>query len=205
MGYVNKENFKDSSGKEINHDEFLRERNENMVIQERTQLEKKAKEDSAAAYEEWSKVKEMKDLTLKCLELKSKPVIEYIPAHDDVRGSTNLRNSQQFPPSTALITINTTNVMKNKNNRDVIETCLSVGKALKRVDRTLFKEWATWCDGVLSTNSAAILWDFFPPMACDIHAAAYSQVIIQLIAIICTPLSYQFQCHNILYIIHNSR
>lgn len=181
MGYVNKENFKDREGKEINHEEFQRERTENTVIHERTQLEKKTKQDSALAYEEWSRVKEMKDLALKCIELKTKPIMIIVPAHDDVRGSTQQgKYSQQSQTNTtnnALININTLNVMKNKDNRDIVDTCLKVGKALKQVDRTLFKEWATWSEGVLSMNSASILWDFFPPMACDVHATAYSQVL----------------------------
>jgi hypothetical protein len=33
---------------------------------------------------------------------------------------------------------------------------------------------------MFSSNSAAVLWDHFPPMACDIHAAAYSQVMMMM-------------------------
>jgi len=46
--------------------------------------------------------------------------------------------------------------------------------------RTTFREWSSWCDEVFSSNSAAVLWDHFPPMACDIHAAAYSQVMMMM-------------------------
>jgi len=47
--------------------------------------------------------------------------------------------------------------------------------------RTTYREWSSWCDEVFSSNSAAVLWDHFPPMACDIHAAAYSQVMMMMI------------------------
>ena len=193
------------------------------------------------AYDDWVRVKDMRDQSIRCLDLKSKPRLVVVPAHDDLRGSqTSLvmttRRSQSSIVSGGgggggavagnLITINTTNPMRSKENRDVIEFCIDVGKALKKVDRcvriemmmmiilmmmilmmimmmmmilmilkahhhpsiylssihlpsiyrTTFREWSSWCDEVFSPNSAAVLWDHFPPMACDIHAAAYSQV-----------------------------
>ncbi|KAJ1437690.1 hypothetical protein B484DRAFT_392643, partial [Ochromonadaceae sp. CCMP2298] len=45
-----------------------------------------------------------------------------------------------------------------------------------RVDRTTFADWSRWADGIFSPNTAAILWDAFPPKACDVHCAAYSQI-----------------------------
>ena len=57
-----------------------------------------------------------------------------------------------------------------------LEQVIEVGKNLKKVDRTLFVDWMKWCEGVIPTNIAAILWDFFPPVACDVHSSAYSQV-----------------------------
>ena len=77
-----------------------------------------------------------------------------------------------------------------------------VGKALKCVDRTLFKDWAKWCERVqgpriqrgdpgwtasqekggnntpslFTPNIVTALWESFEPVACDIHSASHSQV-----------------------------
>jgi len=99
------------------------------------------------AYDDWVRVKDMRDQSIRCLDLKSKPRLVVVPAHDDLRGSqTSLmmttRRSQSSIVSGGgggvagnLITINTTNPMRSKENRDVIEFCIDVGKALKKVDR----------------------------------------------------------------------
>ena len=50
-----------------------------------------------------------------------------------------------------------------------VALCLEVGRALKKVDRGLFQEWFDWCGSVLGFNSAIAIWDFFQPMACDVH------------------------------------
>jgi hypothetical protein len=67
----------------------------------------------------------------------------------------------------------TTNPMQNPA---LSRHCLDVGRALKRVDRTTFLDWARWCEGVFSVNVAMVLWDSFAPVACDVHCASYSQV-----------------------------
>ena len=87
----------------------------------------------------------MRDQSIRCLELKGKPRLVVVPAHDDLRGSqTSLMMTRRSQSSIAsgggggggnLITINTTNPMRSKENRDVIEFCIDVGKALKKVDR----------------------------------------------------------------------
>jgi hypothetical protein len=102
------------------------------------------------AYDDWVRVKDMRDQSIRCLDLKSKPRLVVVPAHDDLRGSqTSLmmttRRSQSSIVSGGgggggavagnLITINTSNPMRSKENRDVIEFCIDVGKALKKVDR----------------------------------------------------------------------
>ena len=76
-----------------------------------------------------------------------------------------------------------------------------MGQALKKVDRTLLKEYAKWCAKLTapkpqpgdpgftgneakqpspaffpSFNIVQALWDAFEPAACDVHSAAYSQV-----------------------------
>jgi hypothetical protein len=78
---------------------------------------------------------------------------------------------------------------------------IEVGRALKKVDRTLFKDWAKWCERIegpkpqkgeadwtgdgdrgkavpslFTFNVVTALWDVFEPVACDVHSANYSQV-----------------------------
>jgi hypothetical protein len=72
----------------------------------------------------------------------------------------------------------TTNPMQNPA---LSRHCLDVGRALKRVDRTTFLDWARWCEGVFSVNVAMVLWDSFAPVACDVHCASYSQVQLMLL------------------------
>jgi hypothetical protein len=57
-----------------------------------------------------------------------------------------------------------------------IKQIIDVGKALKKVDRTLLQEWAQWSAKCLSFQTAIILWDAFEPKACDVHHLYYSQV-----------------------------
>lgn len=76
---------------------YERERNGNSVLQERLATEAKLREENAKAYDEWIVQKEMRDSALKCLALVPKPVAEVPVAHDDVRGSANLRRSTSAP------------------------------------------------------------------------------------------------------------
>lgn len=85
-------------------DAYERERRGNSVITERAAMEAKQREENAKAYDEWIVQKEMRDSALKCLALVPKPVAEVPVAHDDVRGSANLRRSGSAP---ANLTANT--------------------------------------------------------------------------------------------------
>jgi hypothetical protein len=67
----------------------------------------------------------------------------------------------------------TTNPMQNPT---LSRHCIDVGRAMKKVDRTTFLDWAKWCEGVFNINTAMVLWDFFAPISCDVHCASYSQV-----------------------------
>ena len=53
---------------------------------------------------------------------------------------------------------------------------LDVGKALKKVDRTLFTAWSRWCESVIPPGAASVLWDSFYPTACDLHGMVSSDV-----------------------------
>ncbi|KAG9414704.1 hypothetical protein AC1031_008109 [Aphanomyces cochlioides] len=45
-----------------------------------------------------------------------------------------------------------------------------VGQALKGVDRTLLAAWMEWSDGFMTQGRCRILWESFPPIACDVHS-----------------------------------
>ena len=51
---------------------------------------------------------------------------------------------------------------------------IEVGRALKKIDRTLVDKWAKWAEDVVTFNNACTLWDAFEPIACDVHCAAHS-------------------------------
>ena len=57
---------------------------------------------------------------------------------------------------------------------DITKKVIEVGRALKKIDRTLVQEWAKWAEDVMGFNTATILWDAFEPIACDVHSAAHS-------------------------------
>ncbi|KDO32190.1 hypothetical protein SPRG_19488 [Saprolegnia parasitica CBS 223.65] len=47
-----------------------------------------------------------------------------------------------------------------------------VGRALKAVDRGLLLSWMSWSDGFMSQGRCRVLWESFPPIACDVHATS---------------------------------
>jgi hypothetical protein len=157
---VNKENFDEEEASL-----YAREKRSNQVIVERAQQEAKTKDDNAKAFDDWLVQKEMRDQALHCLRLLSKPIISDSTTGDDLRGSRSSTSVSLMSTAKAPL-----------RNSSEARHCIEVGKALKRVDRTLFKDWAVWCESVFRVNVANILWDFFPPMACDVHSAAFSQV-----------------------------
>eukprot|EP01033_Poteriospumella_lacustris_P002248 gene2248-1646_t len=193
LGYVAKENF--DEGEEAL---FAREKRENQVIVERQRQEQKQKEDNAKAYDEWIVLKGMRDQALKCLQLLPKPQVAYTGTlrrsgyfGDDIAPSRRSVTSSQgelsttgrgkgVAPSSSSAPGGTTAQfalnLKDNRDRDTFDRIVEVGKNLKRIDRTLFKDWAQWCGTVVPVNIASVLWDFFAPRACDVHSAAYSQI-----------------------------
>lgn len=171
MGFVDKENFDEEDA-----GQYAREKRSNQVLVERAQMEAKTRADSAKAFDDWLLQKEMRDQALGCLRLIARPALDGEGGgamDDDMRGS---RASNTYNHNNSTTNMSTTKLLLRNPNNGEIKHAIEVGKALKRVDRTLFKEWAGWCEAVFKTNVASVLWDFFPPMACDVHSAAYSQV-----------------------------
>ena len=104
---------------------------------------------------------------------------------NNVRGSvTSLgsrnqgaKSSDPRRQSTSSLRKSTIGPNNSMSKQQQCELAVDVGKALKRVDRSLFSEWTAWCvPHCLSFRVAVVLWDSFEPKACDVHSAAYSQV-----------------------------
>ncbi|OQR81273.1 hypothetical protein ACHHYP_16523 [Achlya hypogyna] len=47
-----------------------------------------------------------------------------------------------------------------------------VGRALKAVDRGLLQRWMTWSHDFMSQGKCRVLWESFPPIACDVHTTS---------------------------------
>ena len=183
-GYLAKENF-DADDQE-NFKEKVRN---NSTLQEIEAQQKKAAEESAKAYEEWSDMKSNREQAIKSLNLVPFPELEN-------RGGDGV--GYESSVSNALC------LLSEYSLADVIE----IGGLLKKVDRTLFTEWYHWCNSqsnndtdaktklsanvtasaaVATTTSstpkkaisyqfASALWDYFEPQACDVHSSVSSQV-----------------------------
>ncbi len=161
-GHVVRENFDDEN-------DYKSEVRTNTAKKEREENEKKLKEDSDKAYNEWLEQKELRDLAVK--------YVKFLPPADadtSKRNSSNTslsasisaqRSSKEFFPATE----------KEFSSR-TYDFCVDVGKNLKKIDRTLLQEWSQWCASVFSFNTCTVLWDSFEPVACDVHCSSYSQI-----------------------------
>jgi hypothetical protein len=93
----------------------------------------------------------------------------------------NTRNDMNPSSNVSLSSTEEKYTQSSKSNDPAIKLCINIGKALKKIDRGLFQEWVSWCNGLISFNSAIAMWDFFEPMACDV-----------LIILFFTHILYQF-------------
>jgi len=154
LGYVHKSNFDEGS-----MDLYDKERRENSTLKGRQEQERKQKEDSTKAFDDWLSQKDMREQALKCLRAIPKPTV----------GEVQQKTKLSVPLST---------VAASKE----AGLCIQVGRAVKKVDRTLYLEWACWCDAVFLPHVSIALWDFFAPKSCDVHSTVYSQVSSALIS-----------------------
>ena len=138
-------------------------------------------QESSKAYSEWVEVKALKEAAVRALDLLHPPSMPFC--------------YREFLEATG----KTRRAMTEEKDFQLL---VGVGQALKKVDRTLLKEYAKWCAKVTapkpqpgdpgftgneakqqpnpsffpSFNVVQALWDAFEPAACDVHSAAYSQV-----------------------------
>ncbi len=60
--------------------------------------------------------------------------------------------------------------------QESVSLWLQVGRALKQVDYRLIKKFIDWSEGAFPPAHCQIVWDSFPPIACDIHIPGYNIV-----------------------------
>jgi hypothetical protein len=149
----------------------------------------RAKEENEKAYNSWLAIKDLREQAIKLLSFLPPPVGDddgldsMADAKRSLSGSRSLQlgaksGGVESRTSFARSSVGSLAGKKSKMSKaDQIEHVIDVGKALKRVDRTLFAEWSSWCvPKCLSFRVASVLWDFFEPKACDVHSSTYSQV-----------------------------
>lgn len=140
----------------------------------------KMKEEAAKKFEDWVILKDMKDQALMCLNAIERPKPINNNSSSGHNTSTQLRGPSGLSGGNSQVSAaNKSGISSRAQNyysEETEECALAVGRALKRVDRTLLAEWVEWLEGMFTFNQANILWDSFDPIACDIHSSAYSQV-----------------------------
>ena len=181
MGFVDRTNFDEEE-----QEAYRKERRDNQVVRERQEQEARMKEENSKAYDEWVAQKEMRDQALRCLKLLPKPALDQDGGGGDtfrIEGTTTAtvaavrhRASHSSSAFKAGAQATAQGAAGGAADPALQQHCIAVGRALKRVDRSLFLEWARWCDAVFSINTATVVWDALPPKACDVHSPAYSQV-----------------------------
>ncbi len=89
------------------------------------------------------------------------------------------------PPSSPSVTIDMA------KQQESVALWVQVGRALKQVDSRLIKEFIAWSGGAFPPVHCQIVWDSFPPIACDIHAPGYNTVRDTLLKFLRPGINYQ--------------
>ncbi len=89
------------------------------------------------------------------------------------------------PPSPPSLTTDKAKQQKS------ISQWVQVGRALKRIDSRLIKEFIAWSAGAFPPVHCQVVWDSFPPIACDIHVPGYSTVRETLLKFLRPGINYQ--------------
>lgn len=182
VGYVDKANFDPDDV-----EDFQREKENNPALLEKQEKERRAKEYSSAAFDDWLVQKELRDQALKCLAVIAKPkALEnvasngaYVAATARDRENAHRRDEDRDMSrdgSRSQTAGRESSQRLNLGAHPVVGEIIEVGQALKKVDRTLYPEWSKWCEEVISPYTAQIMWDSFTPRACDVHSPSMSQV-----------------------------
>lgn len=144
------------------------------------------------SFEEWAVQKEIRESALKCLVLLPQPWVikehgdrtlcvepedrvrkeRDLPAEDEATLATRMSIVSTAPKQSAVDAL----YALRAKDKGSFEHIVDVGRALKKIDRTLLPDWSRWCEKVVPFNLASVFWDSFEPMACDMHSAVTSSV-----------------------------
>ena len=195
-GYVNKGNFDidDEDDGVFGAAQYKKQLKSNEKLIERRENEIRMKEASGKAFNEWVQQKDLKEQAIKCIthingSKGSNNNNNNNNNNTNVRKSSSgsLRNSKdnsvaesgkhRHSSSNRDESLNGPNNKDSGNSELSIPDLILIGKALKKVDRSLLSEWSAVCShSNMNFNICTILWDSFTPVSCDVHNTAYSQV-----------------------------
>lgn len=131
----------------------------------------KSAEHTKEAFEKWAIQKEIRESSLKCLSLLPPP--QASSSSEKTVVTSSAARLSAAPETKVECNMQTLNSM---HSTDALAMAMDVGRSLKKVDRTLLPDWARWCDKIIPFNTAAIFWDAFEPIACDVHSPVTSAV-----------------------------
>jgi hypothetical protein len=134
MGYVQKENFDDDPDSLYPKRDYAIQLVENKAKIEKEAVETRQMEASAKAYDEWLAQKELREQAVRFLA--------YLPSPKSGINVSSSTASVAFLPNLASL---------DRDPDSALNTLINVGKALKKVDRTLVQEWLTWCNNFFPT------------------------------------------------------
>lgn len=152
LGFVHKENLDGEDKYEFHN--IVRN---NEALNDLKARKEKEKEDGDRAFDEWVQIKSIREQALKMLSLLKPPEAPLL--RTSTNGPMAVKDKEPYFGDSSKIP-------------EVIE----IGRNLKKADRSLYKDWADWARPVLSSYVSTVLWDYFDPMACDVHCSSYSQV-----------------------------
>ena len=151
-------------------------------------LKEEKKKKNEIAFNEFIEMKELKERAIKCLQTMPKPIkrnnikdLVNDPLSNNIRPVFVVRQVCQCVTNNNECVGLCKQQQEEGNVNDLSESpdvslCIAVGKALKGIDRSLFIEWADWCNQIFNKEIAITLWDYFSPRSCEVHSFSHSQV-----------------------------
>ena len=158
---------------QIMHEQFVKQKlaqkipnemeNTKPMVTYGEEMERKMRDENAQAFENWLVLKELRETALRYLS--------FIKVSNSSSGANDR-------PETLRLSIASAK-SDHESNTQKLQYCFNIGKALKKVDRSLYQDWYNWCTSNnvgISIQVATAVWDYFEPQACDIHSSSFSQV-----------------------------
>ena len=142
------ENFDEDPDSEFNMDRYKSELINNPILLERRYLATKAKEDNAAAFDDWMQLKAVRENSLRYLSLLKPPVLTV--SAKDLGGTFSLNGSVAMGDSNPARGSRQPSLSSSARlplvDRDPgVKLVIEVGQALKKADRALFSDFVRYC------------------------------------------------------------